>query len=161
MNTLRLLLLYCWVKLQFFTPRKVKRKASLSREERQAAELITAKLKETPKFSAMSEAEKTAFIIFGIIIGVGLLKSLSKTTGSTGRKELPRITQRIFVRLLKDEDLECLIGDLLEEYQEKVERVSVERAKLWLYWQICHSILPLALEAARAKLYSWLHQGVR
>jgi hypothetical protein len=161
MKTLQFLLLYYWLKLQLFRPRKVKREVSLSRKDREAMGLITTKLKELPNFSTMSDGEKNAFLFLGLIIGFGLLKSISMISGSAGRNELPPFVERLFSLLLKEEDLECMLGDLHEEYQEKLKTLDVVRAKVWLYWQIFNSAWSLACEAARVKLYSWLRQGIR
>lgn len=161
MNTLRFLMLYCWLKLQLLRRRKVKQRVSLSRKDYEAAELITAKLKELPKFSNMSEGEKTAFLVIGLLIGVAIFQSISKTSGSKSQNDLPPFVERLFSFLLKEEDLESMIGDLHEEYQEKLETLDIARAKVWLYWQVFNSAWSLARELTRAKIFSWLQQGIR
>src|SRR3712207_4456535 len=89
MNTLRFLLLYCWLKLQLLKQRKVRQRVSLSRKDYEAAGLITTKLKELPKFSTMSDGEKNAFLLVGLVIGLALFQSISKRSGSKSQSELP------------------------------------------------------------------------
>lgn len=161
MKLLQFLLLYYWLKSKLFKRREVKPSASLGRKDGKPAGFITAKLQEAPKFSTMSEGEKTAFVMVGLIIGLGILQSLSKTSGPEGRNGLPPFVERLFSPLVKEEDLECVMGDLHEGYLEKLERLPAARAMLWLYSQVFRSVWPLARAAARDKLLSWLRQEIR
>lgn len=161
MNTLRFLLLYCWLKLQLLKQRKVRQRVSFGRKDYEAAGLITTKLKELPKFSTMSDGEKNAFLMVGLVIGLALFQSMSKRSGSKSQSELPPFVEHLFSLLLNEEDLESMIGDLHEEYQEKLETLDVVRAKVWLYWQVFNSAWSLAREVTRAKIFSWLRQGIR
>lgn len=160
MKTLQFLLLYYWLKSQLLRWLKVKPKVSLSREDPEAVDLTTAKLKETLKLSNLSESEKATLVVVALIIGFAIFQSLSKASGSKGRNGLPTFVEPLLSRLLNAEYLECVIGDLHEGYRERLELLPEMKAKFWLYEQVFRSVWPLAQKAARDKLFSWLRSRI-
>ena len=77
---------------------------------------------------------------------------------STASGKSIRRTQTLRKSLLKDilpsgEELENLIGDLIEEYNEIPSRTEARR---WLYKQLIKSVLPLVYETVKNKLSSRL-----
>jgi hypothetical protein len=96
---------------------------------------------------------------------MGYVRPLSTSQYLQGfKKDLRSISplaDRFLSSLLSEEKRECLIGDLQEEYGVRLELVGVVRAKAWLYRQVFNSIRPLAYEAIKVKLSSWLWRTVR
>jgi hypothetical protein len=162
MKKLQLLPLYilalnCWLKSLRLKKRSAKPQPADFRFDREAAELLAAKFKQSPQFSAKADAGNDGALIAFVVIGLLLLHSISKTS-SNRSSPLPPMVERILSSFLSEKDFECVSGDLQEEFGTRVATVGIRRAELWVCRQVVTSIWPLALEAAKAKVSSLLWQ---
>jgi hypothetical protein len=64
--------------------------------------------------------------------------------------------------LLRKDEREVVIGDLIEEYGNILERFNKHRADLWFYKQVAGSLLPLLRRAlVRIGAFVWLGRILR
>jgi putative ABC transport system permease protein len=63
----------------------------------------------------------------------------------------PRLAQKILIRLLRDELLEDVLGDLDEKYYKTLTRTSRSRANLNYWFQTLNYLRPFALRRRRAQ----------
>lgn len=76
--------------------------------------------------------------------------------------QTPFNAERILHLLLKEDERDAVIGDLVERYEQEIERVGKRRADFWFYKQIACSMWPLLRRAvAKVGAIVWLTQLLR
>lgn len=103
----------------------------------------------------------TVLLVFLILATLLIGQGLRRSKFSYGEKQQLR-SPSLAPYLLKfflssDEELESIIGDLLEEYSEFN---SITKARSWLYRQVLASVLPLVLKKLRNRLASYFGKRV-
>lgn len=157
MKTLQLLALYCWLKLQAFEWRRGRRSVRDRFAHRRNVKRNTIEAKSNTR--SLTKEEKDFALLVGLVVGLLFLHNIIKSSRNQSSKGVvPPSAERLLSSLLSEEQSECLIGDLHEEYEMLKEEIGPVRAKLWVYMQVCESAWPLAREAAKAKLSYWLGQ---
>jgi DNA-binding CsgD family transcriptional regulator len=74
----------------------------------------------------------------------------------------PFNAEYILYLLLRKEEREVAIGDMIEEYSQVLERFNKRRADIWFYKQVAGSILPLLRQALlRIGALVWLGRILR
>lgn len=70
-----------------------------------------------------------------------MLHAKARSTGEPARP--PFNAEYLLYLLLRKEEREALIGDLIEEYGTITRRFNKQRADIWFYKQVLGSLLPL------------------
>jgi len=93
-----------------------------------------------------------------------LVDTASKSGARTNVSPLrpPFNAEYLLYLLLRREDRDIVIGDLLEGYGEVLRRFNKRRADIWFYWQVASSLFPLLRRALfRIGVLVWLGQVLR
>jgi hypothetical protein len=89
-----------------------------------------------------------------------------KTAGeeSPASPQPPTNAEFILHLLLKKDERDAVIGDLLERYPKKVERFGERRAKLWFWGEVIRSLWPLikraCLKTGLVALGEWIWRHI-
>ena len=94
----------------------------------------------SPDKTAEAKAKKIFYLVFLLWL-LGFLSSREKSALSPARP--PFNAEYLLYLFLGKEEREAVIGDLLEEYSEILERFNKRRADIWFYKQVGGSLLPL------------------
>jgi hypothetical protein len=108
---------------------------------------------------SLTKEEKDFALLVGFVVVLLFLQhKITSSRDQSSKGVIPPSAERLLSSLLSEEQSECLMGDLHEEYEMLKEEIGPVRAKLWVYRQVYKSVWPLAREAAKAKLSYWLGQ---
>ena len=77
------------------------------------------------------------------------------TAGSTNQPQTPAGAEFVLRLLLCKNDVDAILGDLTEMYEQRLARFSECRARIWFYGQVSLSIWPLLKRAISSK---WLRR---
>jgi hypothetical protein len=89
-----------------------------------------------------------AFVAFPIVLGetprlFRFLKSRRKANSDPKPVQPSRNAELLLSVLARRDEQEAIVGDLIERYPKKVERLGKRRANLWVWAQVIHSAWPL------------------
>lgn len=68
---------------------------------------------------------------------------LRRCSPNRSQNTLPRFAESLLYFAAREEDIESLVGDLMEEYFEIQAKFGFRAARLWYYRQVVTSVLPL------------------
>jgi hypothetical protein len=96
-------------------------------------------------------------LLRGLLIIRNLIKffmSSAKPKGRNGENTIPRLAKFLIEIILEKVDRENILGDLEEEYSERIALRGTLKTKLWFYKQVLFSVWPLFHKEIRRRFSS-------
>jgi hypothetical protein len=106
-------------------------------------------------FVNLSDDKKSQSLVVLVVIGMLLFGMTKRSSKSIRPDSLPPFAHQMLSLIPCGPNRSSIVGDLYEEYEDKLEQLDSAKANRWLAEQVLYSFMPLLFSYLKHRISVW------